>query len=132
MNDAVPLTPEALRVVLGTLDALLTAEAFAVHFLRDDQRRLCARFAHALLGKWEYIPCRDGVTGCPVLERALALLECRLCAQYDGDDHVIIAGRVEHIERQPDENPLVFFRGRYHTLGAEAEILNEETEAPPR
>jgi 3-hydroxy-9,10-secoandrosta-1,3,5(10)-triene-9,17-dione monooxygenase reductase component len=71
---------------------------------------------------------RDGVTGCPVLEPALALMECTLYAQYDGGDHAIIMGRVAHPEKEAGRNPLVFFRGRYHTIGAEA-VLSEEREA---
>ena len=95
-------------------------EAFAIHFLRDDQHHLSARFAKALSNKWDDVRYRDGVTGCPVLEPALAVMECTLYAQYDGGDHVIIVGRVAHMEKEPGENPLVFFRGRYHTIGAEA------------
>ena len=115
-----PLVLFSLSRGLHTLNALLSAKAFAIHFLREDQRHLCARFSRALSDKWDNVPYRDGVTGCPVLEPALALMECTLYAQYDGGDHVIVVGRVEHIEKQQGENPLIFFRGRYHTLGAEA------------
>ncbi len=116
-----PLVLFSLARGLHTLDALLSARAFAIHFLRDDQRHLSARFAKALSNKWEDLRYRDGVTGCPVLEPALALMECTLYAQYDGGDHIIIVGRVAHIERETGQNPLVFFRGRYHTIGGEME-----------
>ena len=120
-----PLVLFSLWRGLHTLDALLSAKAFAIHFLRDDQRHLSTRFAKALSDKWDDVRYRDGVTGCPVLEPALALMECTLYAQYDGGDHIIIVGRVAHMEKEPGENPLVFFRGRYHTIGAEA-VLNDE------
>jgi len=122
-----PLVLFSLARGLHTLAALLSAEGFAIHFLRDDQRHLSSRFAQVLSNKWDDVRYRDGVTGCPVLEPALALMECTLYAQYDGGDHVIIVGRVEHMEKEPGENPLVFFRGRYHTIGAEA-MLSDETE----
>jgi DNA-binding MarR family transcriptional regulator len=38
------------------------------------------------------------------------VLECELYAQYDGGDHVILVGRVAHIEKDAGRNPLVFFR----------------------
>ena len=114
------------------MDALLDAGTFAIHFLREDQRHVSARFARVLANKWDDVRYRAGVTGCPVLERAMAVLECRLYAQYDGGDHVIIVGRIAHIEKQADEKPLVFFRGRYHTIGAEAMALNEEVETTGR
>lgn len=123
-----PLVLFSLARGLHTLDALLSAKAFAIHFLRDDQHHLSARFAKALSSKWDDVHYREGVTGCPVLEPALALMECTLYAQYDGGDHVIIVGRVEHMEKEAGENPLVFFRGRYHTIGAEA-AMSEEMEA---
>jgi flavin reductase (DIM6/NTAB) family NADH-FMN oxidoreductase RutF len=123
-----PLVLFSLARGLHTLDALLSAEAFAIHFLRDDQHDLSVRFARALSNKWDDVRYREGVTGCPVLEPALALMECTLYAQYDGGDHIIIVGRVEHMEKEAGENPLVFFRGRYHTIGAEAAV-SEEMEA---
>lgn len=120
-----PLVLFSLWRGLHTLEALLSAKAFAIHILRDDQRHLSTRFAKTLSNKWDDVRYREGVTGCPVLEPALALMECTLYAQYDGGDHVIIVGRVAHMERDPGENPLVFFRGRYHTIGAEA-VLDKE------
>lgn len=123
-----PLVLFSLSRGLHTLRALLSAETFAIHFLREDQRHVSTRFATTFANKWDDIRYREGVTGCPVIEPALAVLECRLYAQYDGGDHVIIVGRIAHIERQSDENPLVFFRGRYHRIGAEAIALADETE----
>jgi flavin reductase (DIM6/NTAB) family NADH-FMN oxidoreductase RutF len=117
-----PLVLFSLSRGLHTLDALLSANAFAIHFLREDQHHLSARFSQAPTKKWEDLHYRDGVTGSPVLEPALALMECSLYAQYDGGDHLIIVGRVEHIEKHSGENPLVFFRGRYHTIGSEAKL----------
>jgi flavin reductase (DIM6/NTAB) family NADH-FMN oxidoreductase RutF len=123
-----PLVLFSLSRDLHTLKALLSAETFAIHFLREDQRHVSARFAKTPSNKWDDVRFRDGVTGCPVLEPALAVLECRLHAQYDGGDHVIIVGRIAHIENQAGDNPLVFFRGRYHTLGAEAAFRADEME----
>jgi flavin reductase (DIM6/NTAB) family NADH-FMN oxidoreductase RutF len=127
-----PLVLFSLSRGLQTLKALLSAEGFAIHFLSEDQRHMSARFARAFSNKWDDVQFRDGVTGCPVLEPALAVLECRLYAQYDGGDHVIIVGRIAHVERQLSENPLVFFRGRYHTIGAEAAALSDEMETAGR
>jgi len=92
-------------------------------FYAKDQQHLSARFAKPSSNKWEGVPRRAGVTGSPVLEPALALLECRLYAQYDGGDHVILVGRITHIEKDTGGNPLVFFRGRYHTIGSAAPEL---------
>ena len=117
-----PLVLFSLSRTRYALKAMFTTGAFAIHFLREDQGHISARFSKAIPNKWEHLKYREGVTGCPVIEPALAVLECRLYAQYEGGDHVIILGRIEHIERQLGGNPLVFFQGRYHRIGGESPL----------
>jgi len=116
-----PLVLFSLSRKLYTLEALLSARTFAIHFLRDDQKHISARFARAQSNKWEDVKYRDGLTGSPVLDGSLAVLECELYAQYDGGDHVIVLGRIAQIEKDTGCHALVFYRGRYHTVGCEAQ-----------
>jgi flavin reductase (DIM6/NTAB) family NADH-FMN oxidoreductase RutF len=111
-----PLVLFSLCRTLLSLDGMLKAGAFAINFLRDDQAHLSASFANARSDKWQDVEFRPGVTGSPVLVPALAVLECRPFAQYDGGDHVIVLGQVVHVEMDVAHHPLVFFRGRYHRL----------------
>lgn len=111
-----PLVLFSLSRRLYSLEEMLAAEAFAINFLRDDQAHLSSRFATALADKWDGIEYRAGFTGAPVLVPALAVLECRPYAQYDGGDHVIVVGRIAYVESDGARYPLVFFRGRYHAL----------------
>jgi hypothetical protein len=46
----------------------------------------------------------------------IAVLESSSYAKYDGGDHVIMVGLVEHVETQEYCSPPVCFRGRYHEL----------------
>jgi flavin reductase (DIM6/NTAB) family NADH-FMN oxidoreductase RutF len=113
-----------LRDVLGSfptgglrsLDGFRAADACAINFLRQDQAHLSAQFATPLAGKWRGVELRTGATGSPVLVPALAVLECRSYARYDGADHILVVGRVDHLEMDAARHPLVFFRGRYHAL----------------
>ena len=111
-----PLVLFSLSRQLISLQGILRAEAFAINFLRDDQQHLSARFAATLSDKWQGVEFRAGSTGSPILIPALAMLECRHYAQYDGGDHVIVVGRVTDVEADPARHPLVFCRGSYHTL----------------
>lgn len=111
-----PLVLFSLSRSLMSLQGLLKADAFAINFLCDDQAHLSSRFATALCDKWQGIDFHAGRTGSPVLDPALAVLECRPYAQYDGGDHVIVVGEVVHMEVDAGRHPLVFFRGRYHRL----------------
>jgi 3-hydroxy-9,10-secoandrosta-1,3,5(10)-triene-9,17-dione monooxygenase reductase component len=111
-----PLILFSLSRKLYSLNSFLKANAFAINFLREGQQDLSIRFNKALSNKWEQVPHKMGTTGAPVLSPALAVLECSPYAHYDGGDHVIVVGRVEHIECQECNAPLVFFRGRYHKI----------------
>ena len=112
-----PLVLFSLSRKLFSLQEFLLADAFAINFLQEDQQELSARFSKALSNKWENVAHKAGVTGALVLLPAVAVLECTPHAQYDGGDHVIVVGRVNHIECQEcSSSPLVFFRGGYHRL----------------
>jgi flavin reductase (DIM6/NTAB) family NADH-FMN oxidoreductase RutF len=111
-----PLVLFSLSRKLFSLNVFLDAGAFAINFLQEDQQDLSVRFNRALTNKWEHVTYKTGQTGAPILLPALAVLECSPYAQYDGGDHVIVVGRVEHVECQECSAPLVYFRGRYHRL----------------
>lgn len=57
------------------------------------------------------------VTGAPVFDGALAVLECRTWATYDGGDHVIVVGEVLAAgAAAEDDGPLIYYRGGYRSL----------------
>jgi flavin reductase (DIM6/NTAB) family NADH-FMN oxidoreductase RutF len=124
-----PLVLFSLSRKLFSLNVFLAAKAFAINFLQEDQQDLSIRFNKALSNKWERVKHKAGITGAPVLLPALAVLECCPYAQYDGGDHVIVVGRVEHIECQERSTPLVYFRGRYHKLTSGTPESNGEAYA---
>jgi len=88
--------------------------AFAVNVLAEGQETLARTFAVSGVDKftgvgWEPAP----VTGAPLLEGALAWVECRLERTYDGGDHVIVAGRVLDLAVRGEGKPLLFYRGGF-------------------
>lgn len=54
--------------------------------------------------------------GTPVLQGALAYLECRLQSAQTAGDHTIFIAEVEQVKVREGE-PLLFFRSRYRSLG---------------
>ena len=58
--------------------------------------------------------------GTPVLNSALAYLECRLHTAQDAGDHTIFIAEVEEVVVR-DGDPLLYYRGRYRSI-----------EGPPR
>lgn len=60
------------------------------------------------------------IHGTPMLQEALAYLECRLHSAEEAGDHTIFIAEVEDVVVR-DGEPLLFFRGRYHRVGEEPE-----------
>ena len=58
--------------------------------------------------------------GTPVLQGALAYLECRLHSAQVAGDHTIFIAEVEDVVVR-DGKPLLFFRGKYRNVGDQVE-----------
>jgi len=87
------------------------AQRFAIHVLAEDQTSLCQQFSREGLNfdGLDWAPNADGV---PLIEGCLARFDCRLEAQHDGGDHVIVIGRVVACTERPGA-PLIFSAGEY-------------------
>ena len=92
------------------------AGRFAVNILGQDSEGLSRHFAGREPDKFARVPFRIGQTGLPLLEDAIATLECRLVSQFPGGDHSIFVGEVLTTSVQPDSKPLLYFRSGYHQL----------------
>jgi flavin reductase (DIM6/NTAB) family NADH-FMN oxidoreductase RutF len=88
---------------------------FAVNVLRREQEALSRRFAESGGDKFHGVPCHEGRMGLPLLDDALATLECRVVETHEAGDHTIFIGEVEAVS-VAGGRPLVSFHGRYHTL----------------
>jgi flavin reductase (DIM6/NTAB) family NADH-FMN oxidoreductase RutF len=113
-------------------DAVLAAGAWAVSILAEDGEktaRWLATRGRPLDGQLDELPHHPGpVTGAPLLDGALATLECRTFAVYDGGDHSIIVGQVAAADSPagppprgaapgpPARGPLIHHAGRYRRL----------------
>ncbi len=77
--------------------ALAGAGRFAVNILAQGQEALSRRFATTAPGaeKFEGVAYRAGALGVPLLDGALAQLECPTAHAYPGGDHTIFVGQVE-------------------------------------
>ena len=90
-----PLVLVCVEHSSDTHGCILAAGTFALSMLAHGQERLARHFAAAdIPEKFAGIACREERTGAPVLEGALAWLDCRLWATYEGGDHTIFVGEV--------------------------------------
>ena len=56
-----------------------------------------------------------GAGGVPLLDGALAHIECKVAAGYEGGDHTIYTGEIQTIATV-DAAPLLFYKGKYRSL----------------
>ena len=89
--------------------------AYVVNVLHRSQVGLSERFAAPAEDKFSDIAFRAGIEGIPVLENALANLECRIAHTFDGGDHSIFIGSVEKAAFR-DGDPLLYYRSQYRGL----------------
>ena len=87
------------------------AKGLAVNIMAANQLALCQRFAAADNDRFSNCDWQFGPYGQPVFENALASLECRPWAEYDGGDHTIFVGEVMSI-KQTKGKAAAFFNGK--------------------
>lgn len=88
---------------------------FGVSILAEDQEHLSRRFASKDEDRFNGTGYTEGATGTPLLDGAVAYLECRVVHAYPGGDHTIIVGEVESTAIG-ERKPLAYFRGGYSQL----------------
>ena len=96
--------------------ALVAGKQFAVNVLCHEQEGVSRRFATTKIeNKFEGVAFTVSPMGLPLLDNALAHLECATVNVHIEGDHSIFVGRVERA-RTGAGLPLVYFRGRYDRL----------------
>ncbi|MEX2181253.1 MAG: flavin reductase family protein [Gemmatimonadaceae bacterium] len=85
---------------------------FAVNILAADQEPISRRFAEREVDRFDGVPFTRGRQGIPLLDGALAHIECRTEARHPGGDHTILVGEVVATTVR-DGEPLIYHRGGY-------------------
>lgn len=119
-----PLVLVGLRAGSRMDDVITEQPLWAVSVLSESQRHLADLFA--MKGRLsdrllftETPHTRGEITGAPLVDGALATLECRTEQRVDAGDHTLVIGRVlrTSLASGGGGGPLTYFRGRYRTLG---------------
>src|ERR1700712_860221 len=110
-----PLVLICVDKSVSTHAAISASGRFVVNILQDQQEHLSRRFANASEDKFKGIASHTGELGLPVLDQALAVVECRLHTTLDGGDHTIFIGEVADAEIH-EGSPLLYYRRGYHEL----------------
>lgn len=91
------------------------ARMFCVNVLAVEQAEIARAFSVSGGDKFVGVAWKPGATGAPVIDGALAFVECRLELVHDAGDHEIVVGAVVEAGAR-DGAPLVFYRSGFERL----------------
>ena len=99
-----------------THEMIWSGKVFAVNILSGNQQTISDRFAFGdAQARFEGLDWREGSTGAPLIDGALAQIECRVRSAHHEGSHTIYIGEVLAVSAQAGE-PLLYFAGGYRRL----------------
>lgn len=114
-----------LNLNSSSFPVLARHRSFAVNFLNAAQKQIADRFAGrgGEKGATRYASAEwsTGTTGAPLLDGALAALDCEVEELIERHSHAIVIGRVREIRIGSENAALLYWRGDYERLGWMAE-----------
>ena len=121
---SVSLEPPLVLVCLDKTSRTraLVAEtgAFGVNVLRSDHQEASRAFARPGVKPFATVPHRAGRNGAPLLDEAIAVLECSTHQVFAAGDHDVVIGEVTAAGLQGGD-PLVYFDGAYRSLSSSSD-----------
>jgi flavin reductase (DIM6/NTAB) family NADH-FMN oxidoreductase RutF len=107
---------------------------FGVNVLAEDQRVISEYYArpaqdHRRAEREAGARFDRTAHGTPVLNGALAYLECRLHSAKDAGDHTVFIAEVEEVVVRGG-NPLLYHRGEYRNIGSKANLPEAPANLP--
>jgi flavin reductase (DIM6/NTAB) family NADH-FMN oxidoreductase RutF len=116
---SVSLDPPLILVVLNTesrTHALLKrSKAFGVSVLGEGQGEVARSFAEKGAKPFDSLAHHAAGNGAPILDEAIAWLECSVEGTFPGGTHEVVLGRVEN-SGAGSGKPLVYFERDYRSL----------------
>jgi 3-hydroxy-9,10-secoandrosta-1,3,5(10)-triene-9,17-dione monooxygenase reductase component len=128
--SSVSLEPPLVMVALDRRRFLTpivrAAGRYAVNILSEDQQALSDCFAGAPVDPGRDAFCgaawHAGPTGLPLIDGAIATLECSVVETFSAGDHDLFIGRVDSLENEFEHPmPLLYYRRRYLRIEHAAE-----------
>jgi 3-hydroxy-9,10-secoandrosta-1,3,5(10)-triene-9,17-dione monooxygenase reductase component len=96
-----------------TWPRIQAAAKWAANILAEDGEEVCRLFAQKGADRFAHVAYTTSRSGAPILDRALAFVDCETVAEHDAGDHVVVVGKVLELGYAPEGKPLLFYRGGY-------------------
>lgn len=108
-----PLVAFIASVTSNSYARLRGSETFCVSVLSASMESVCRRFAAHDPDKFAGQSWTPAPSGCPILDGAVAWIDCRVVDRYRAGDHDIVIGEVTSLDVGVTAGPLLFFQGGY-------------------
>ena len=121
---SISLDPPLLMVSINrrseTHAAIVGSHSFGVSVLGEDQQAIAECFAlsttAAKLQRFCDAPWHEAETGSPILNGAIAYLDCRLSESHAVGTHTIFIGEIVAAGSEEGSDPLLWFGSRYRRI----------------
>lgn len=115
-----PLVAVSVQNDSHSLPIILRTGHFAVSVFDDTQRELAGRLGKTYAkspDKAQGLTYLSGATGCPLLQDALASVECQVESHLPAGDSTIVLGRVVHVVAHRQGQPLTMRAAGFRHAG---------------
>lgn len=109
----------------GRWSRLRRSGSFCVNILGAQHEHLCRQFASRDGDSYDGVAWRAAPSGSPILEGAVAWIDCDLEIVHVAGDHDIVIGRVLDLDTADQGLPLLFFQGGYGSFTPHTMIASD-------
>lgn len=115
-----PLVAFAPARTSSTYPSLREAGRFAISVLAEHQADVAVALSRKGTCKFAGVPWRAWSSGVPVIDEALAWMDCSLEAEHDAGDHHLVIARVHALGHADGGAPLTYYRSSFNAVGGVA------------
>jgi len=108
-----PLVAFCVAHASTTWPSLRGADRLCINILSEPQLEVSKRLALKGGDKFAGIGWTESPNGSPLIDGALAWIECSVEQEHVAGDHVIVVARVHDLDKYHEGDPLIFYKGTY-------------------
>lgn len=129
VSEQPPLVLVCLTRTVSSLPAFRTGSLMAINILAYDQEDVAMAFAGRGNDRFADVDFGLSPDNTPVISGSSAWLSTHIARIVDAGDHIILLAHVHHFH-DADKQPLIYHRGKIHTLGEQLPTLAQNAEKP--
>lgn len=121
--SSISLEPMLVQVALDlasrTQDAINKSNFFCANMLSEQQAEIARTFTIKGVDRFDGIKVSEDQTGAPMIDGAVASLDCRVVDKISAGDHTIFIGEALNGVVSSGLRPLIYYDGKYVNLAGE-------------